>query len=279
MTPFTAAAPADDNPRAVKGGNRPPIAEFYAEQNDLLPAYLADDNADIVSRVAELMAAFDRAPSSVTTDDMAGKVADFIAQVTKCHKQAEAKRVDAKAGPLTAGRLIDGFFQKEVLTKLDSIKKPLVDRLSAYQRAKAEEERRRREEAERILREEAQRAAAEAERAAAALNTVADLDAAIAAEAEADAKRAEAIKALEATQAKAADMHTARGDYGSSASLRTTWKARSENWDKVDLNQLRELIGADVVQKAANAHARMYKDSKPIAGIEFYAEETAVVRG
>lgn len=280
MTPFaTAAEPTAENPRAKSGGNRPPLADFFKETNDTLPGYLSEDNADIVARVAELTAAMARAPTAVTNDDLAGKVSDFIAQVTKCTKQAEAKRVDAKSGPLTAGRLIDGFFQKEVLAKLDTIKRPLLERLTAYQRIKADEERRRREEAERVARDEAQRLAREAEAAAAKLDSETDLARAIEAEDAAEQSRAAAAKALEDAQAKAAELTVARGDYGSSASLRTTWKARSDNWDAVDLNELRALIGADVIQKAANAHARMYKNTKPVAGIVFFEEQTAVVRG
>lgn len=281
MTPFTASAaelPAE-NPRAVSGGNRPPITAFYKEQNDILPGYLAEDNADIAARVAELQAAFTRAPSEVTNDDLAGKVADFIAQVGKCAKQAEAKRVDAKAGPLTAGRLIDGYFQKQILEKLDAIKRPLTDRLTAFERVKAAEERKRREEAERIAREGAMRLAREAETAAAAIRDTKSLDDAIAAENAAALMRAEAAKALETATAKAAEMSVVRGDFGASSSLRTQWKAHAEDWNKVDLNAFRSLIGVEVLQKAANAHARLYKDSKPVVGVNFFEETTAVVRG
>lgn len=279
MTPFTEATAAAENPRAKAGGNKPPIAEFYREQNDTLPGYLAEDNAEIAARVAELQAAFTRAPAAVTNDDLAGKVADFIAQVAKCAKQAEAKRVDAKAGPLTAGRLIDGYFQKQILEKLDAIKKPLTDRLTAFERIKAAEERKRREEAEAVARAEAQRLAREAEAAAARLDTAEDLDAAIAAEDAAAAQRAEAAKALEAATAKAADMSKVVGDYGSSSSLRTTWVARIEDENAIDLSLLRGFLSTDSIQKALNAYVRIHKDKKPMKGVSFAEETTAVVRG
>lgn len=151
-----------DNPRAIAGSNKPPLKEFYEEQNAALPAYLEADNTDLTERTAELLAGFDRAPEVIDSEEMAGKMSDFIAQIGKCVKNAEAKRVDVKAGPLTAGRLIDGFFQKSILDKLAPAKTKLLARLTAWEQKKAAEERRKREEVERAARA----AAAEAERVA-----------------------------------------------------------------------------------------------------------------
>lgn len=282
MTPFTDAAPAaatEDNPRAKVGGNRPPIAAFYAEQNETLPAYLAEDNADIVGRVAELQAAFTRVPASVDTEDLAGKVADFIAQVGKCAKSAEAKRVDLKAGPLTAGRLIDGFFQKQVLEKLDAIKKPLTDRLTVFERAKAAEERKRREIAEAAAHAAAQEAAATAAKLEKEMRDAASLNDAVEAQERAKAAQEAAAKAAEDAAAKASEMSTVRGEYGSSSSLRTVWVARLESLDALDLNKLKDFMPLDGIQKALNAYVKIHKDKKPLAGVKFAEETTAVVRG
>lgn len=279
MTPFTDATPPAENPRATVGGNRPPITAFYAEQNESLPKYLADDNADLTARVAELTAAFARAPVSVTDDDLAGKVSDFIAQVAKCAKAAEAKRVDAKAGPLTAGRLIDGFYQKQILEKLDAIKRPLTDRLTVYERAKAAEERRRREESERLAREEAARAAAEAEQLAASVQDATGLDQAIVAEDAAQALRATALEALGEATAPAAQLSTVRGEYGSSSSLRTTWKGRIIDRGNLDLEALRPFLAADALEKAVGAYVNLHKDTLPLRGVEIYQDMAAVVRG
>lgn len=278
MTPFD-PKPAE-NPRAVRGGNRPPIAEFYKEQNETLPQYLADDNADIVARVDELEAAMARAPSAVNDDDTAGKISDFIAQIGKCAKQAEAKRVDAKAGPLTAGRLIDGFFSKQIADRLSGMKNKLTPILTAYERAKADAERRRREAAEAEARKAAEEAARMAAELAAELATPTDLDTAIAAEDAARAAQEAAAKAAEAAAARPAEMATVRGDYGSSSSLRTVWKGRPEkDYDGVDLNGLREFIGQDAIDKAINACARAHKGTKPVRGVVFFEDSTAVVRG
>lgn len=195
-------------------------------------------------------------------------------------------------------------------------KQILGQRLTVYETKKADDERRAREEIERKARE----AAAEAERLAAAelervrqaeeaerkraadalaaiqneqdmaraiemeaLEKAAAAERAIRAQQAADAAeraRAEAEKASHAANAKAAELHTVRGDLGSSSSLRTTWKARRTDKDvQVDLNALRDFISAEVVEKAANAFARIHKKSRPVAGLEFYEESSAVVRG
>lgn len=285
MTPFAhhaqppEAEPLDSNPRAVRGGNRPPIASFYAEQNETLPAYLAEDNVDITARVTELTEAFARAPETVTTDDVAGKVSDFIAQIAKCAKSAEAKRVDLKAGPLTAGRLIDGYFQKQILEKLDNLKKPLVSRLTVFERAKAEEERKRREAAE----AEARRVAQEAERARlaaeAAIRDAATLEAAVAAEEAAAQAKADADKAAQEAAVKASALHTTRGEFGSSSSLRTVWVARIEDAATLDLNAIRDFIATDAVQRALNSYVKIHKNNKPLKGVSFAEETSSVVRG
>lgn len=281
------------NDRATIGGNRPPLKEFYEEQNAALPGYLDADNADLLERTAELLAAFDRAPGAIDNQELAGKMSDFIAQISKCVKNAEAKRVDIKAGPLSAGRLIDGFFQKNILDKLTPAKTKLLERLTVWERAVAAEEKRRREEAERIARQQAEEAA-RVEREAAEKARLAeekirnekDLSKAIAlkeeqerAAIEAQERQAEAAKAAEAATAKAAELGTVRGDFGSSSSLRTAWVAKILDESVIDLNELRGLISKDAIQKALNAHVKIHKGAKPLRGVKFYEETTAVVRG
>lgn len=287
------------NPRAVAGSNLPPIKDVYKAQNEALPQYLESDTADLVARTAELLEGFDRAPAVIEDAETAGKISDFIAQITKCVKAADSKRVDIKAGPLEAGRMIDGFFQKNILDKLDTprmaqgIKQKLLERLTKWEKKLADEERARREAAEAALREEqrlAQIAAREAQRkaeeAALAAQTAKDLDGAIdleehqrkAAE-QAAAAQAAAEAATRLANAKPAEMSTVRGEYGSSSSLRTTWKGRVSKPDTVDLNALRDYISKDAIEKAVNAYAKIHKNTKPIAGVEFFEESSAVVRG
>lgn len=295
MTPFThhnQPPESDENPRAKAGGNRPPIAATLAEAVADLPERLDIEFQAIKERTAELNEAFKRAPKVITADN-AGQASDFIAQVSSHSNAADALREAARQPALTAQRQINGWFDRNCFDTLDvpksttAAKQVMTQRLTIYERAKAAEELRKRQEAERILRKEAERAAREAEAAAASLNTESDLNAAIAAEDRAQAARETAFQALEATAAPMATMSTVRGDMGSSSSLRGNWKARPidkagkpcTDWSGVNLNDLRAFMNDDILQKAANAHARLHKDKKPIAGVEFYDDATAVVRG
>lgn len=310
-----------ENERAVKGGNRPPIKDFYIEQNAELPAYLESDNQELLERTAALVAAFERMPEVIDSPEVASKFSDQIAQFTKAIKAGDAKREDIKAGPLAAGRLIDGWFAKSVFSLLGhpkdggGIKAKALARLTVWEQKVAAEERRRLEEVARVAREqqaaaeaaeraERERQRLEAEAAAKAareaeekIRNEKDLARAIAmqeeekvraAEREAAAKaaaeeserrRQEAEKAQRESTAKAAELATVRGDLGSSSSLRTVWKARVVDMQKVDLNALRDYISKDAVEKAANAYCKIHKDSKPVAGLEFFEETSAVVRG
>lgn len=174
MTPVT-QPDAAENPRAVAGGNLPPITEFYDEQNAILPQYLDAESVEILRRVDELMAAFGRLPDDITTQEHANNFTQLIGFITKCVKAAENKREDLTAGPLQAQRIIMSHFVEKVYAKIGApktdkagnwggVKQIAQDRLTLWDREVARQERARREEAERIARE----AAAEAERVAAA---------------------------------------------------------------------------------------------------------------
>lgn len=296
MTPFTAAAPdpdaAPENPRAIKGGNRPTIAASLADAVSDLGERLEIEFEDIKKRTTELNAAFKRVPAVVTKEN-AGNVSDQIAQIAAHSKAADALRTAAVAPVLKAQRQINTWFDANCFDDLDTdksttaAKQAMTIRLTIYERAKAAEELRQRLEAERIAREAAETAAREAAEAAQALTTEEGLSEAIAAEQRATEAMATAQAAIEATFAPAATMSTVRGDLGSSSSLRANWKARAVDkhgkpcvgWLGVNLNDLRGFIGDDVLAKAANAHARLHKNTKPITGIEFYDDATAVVRG
>src|SRR5579859_1871141 len=178
------------------GHNQPP------SPTDLLREELENSAATILRRRDELLAAMERVPTVIMDETVCGRVADFVKQVTGCYKLAENARTAAKEPHLSAGRIVDGFF-KGITDPLEKIRRSLDQRLTVYQRAKADAERRAREaEAER-QRIEAERLRREAEEAAAKLEAEADLPDAVAAEQAAEQAAADAAKAQQEAEAKA----------------------------------------------------------------------------
>ena len=240
---------------------------------------IRDDLVEIASplerRRDELLAAVDRVPAEVDSDDLAGKIADFIKQITAAMKSAEAARVAAKEPHLEAGRIVDGMFKK-ITDPLDGAKRRIEQRLTLWQRKKAEEERRRREQAERAAREEAERAAKEAAERAAALKTEADLDAALNAEALAAQAAADAERAKKAAEAKAADMSRQRGDYGAVASLRTFWDFRDLDRNTLNLEALRSHLPIDGIERAIRSYIKA--GGRDLQGVEIFENTASVVR-
>jgi len=272
----------DDAPAI--GHNKVPFSVQYSELNDDLQNYLDTHLTDIENRTKELIENASNAPGVVTKDN-AGIVSDVIAQIAAHVKVCEAKRTELVAPVLKAQRQVNTWFAMHVTDILDTpkqstgIKQQLLHRLTIYERQVADEERRRREAQE----ADARAAAAEAQRVAAKLEQdlkdAQGLDDAIAAQATAKEAQQKLDEAAKAASAKAAEMATVRGAYGSSSSLRTSWAATIEDLNKIDLNSLRDFIGTDAVQKALNAYVKLHKDTRPLPGVRFHEVTSAVVRG
>lgn len=252
------------------GHNNPPT------DIEILKDRLDTENAALAKRRDELLDAATRVPPSVDTEEMAGKVSDFLKQVSACMKNAEAQRESAKEPHLAAGRVVDGYFKTGFTNPLDTAKRAIQDRLTTYLRKKEEAERRRREEEERKAREAAAEAEARARAAAEQMRSAADMATAISAEEEAVQKAADALKAEQDANAKAAELSRTRGDFGALASLKTEWVGEVDNVTGMTFVTLAPYIAKDAIEKALRLAIR--NGVREVAGCRIFERKTATVR-
>lgn len=244
----------------------------------------------ITKRRDELIGSFGRAPAVIETEDQAAKVADLVSMISKCAKSAEAMRENEKAPFLSGGSAVDSFFHKNFHVKgaktatapLDIAKSALEKRLTDYQRAKADEERKAREAEAQRQREEAEKAKREAEEAAKAMQTDEDLQKAIAAENDAKQAQADVVQADRAAGAKPAELSRVRGDFGALSSLHTWWDHDSLDRDKIDLEALRPYLAIADIEKAVRGYIKAnFTTDKPgeqITGVRIFQNSESRVR-
>ncbi len=249
------------------GGNNPPY--------DVLLDRLQNDHQDITTRRAELESAFERMPDCVD-DESAGKIGDFIKQLSACFKDAEARRVMEKEPFLENGRRVDGFF-KSITEKMDEIKRKANAPLTSYLRAKEEE-------ARRVLQEKAaaeRKAQLEAEQAAQAAwdaaQTDDDINAAAAQETIAIAAADTTAKAEKSASQVAANLSGTRShEAGSLSSLRTTWEFRDLNRAAIDLEMLRPHLQEKAIESAVRSFIKA--GGRELNGVVIFEDKQGVVR-
>ena len=241
---------------------------------DALRDKLAGENGDLIRRRDDLLAAAGRIPA-IDSDDIAGRVSDYIKQLTALTKAAESKRTDAKEPYLEGGRNIDGFF-KGITDPVARTKTAIERRLTDYLREKEARARREREEQERLAREAAETAHREAEARARALADEQSLQAAIAAEKAAETASADLVKAAQAAAVKPAELSRTRGDYGAVSSLRTQWVFEGIDRAEIDLEALRFHIPADGLEKAVRAFIKA--GGRELRGTRIFETTAATVR-
>lgn len=252
-------------------------------QGDDLVTVLTEQNADLIARRDELLDALDRVPETIEDEDTNGKVADFVKQIGAAIKRTDDRRKTEKEPYLEGGRNVDGVFRK-IADPLVKAKETLTKRMTAYQRVKAEEERRRRLEEEEAARREAAEAEARARAAEAEAQAETGHQASRQIDADSAAKQAEqasadAVKASRAAGAKAADMHRSRGDYGATSSLRTYWDFEIVNLNKIPLAKLRPHIPQNAIEQAIRSYIRA--GGRDLGGddvVRIFENTTAVVR-
>jgi hypothetical protein len=260
-----------DAPAELRNHNRPPPDLLTG---DALRDKLRDENYELIMRRDELLAAAARVPE-VTSDDVAGKVTDFVKQLAALGKAADAKRVGAKEPFLEGGRTVDGFF-KAITDPVATAKTGVERKLTTYLRDKEARARREREEQERQAREAAEAARRDAEERAKAMRDQASLQAAVEAEKAAELAAADLVRAEQAATVKAAELSQTRGEYGSLSSLRTVWTFDGIDRAALDLEALRQHFPIDGLEKAIRSFIRA--GGRELSGTRIYEETTAVVR-
>lgn len=246
------------------GHNRPP--------EPTIPERLADTYTELMAQADAIAKRANDAPKIVPDDAGLAAIGDIGAEALKLWKQADADRQNEKAPYLTAERQVDGFF-KPVLERLDRIKRAMLDRATAYNRAKAEAERKQREEAARREREEAEARKREAEQAAAdgrVEDAMADVQAAEQAQDNAAAAAAHAA-------APAADMTRVRSEAGTVITTATRWRHEITDFDAIPLDRLRAYIKRDAIDAALRQFVK--NGHRQLPGVRIYQEEAAQFRG
>jgi hypothetical protein len=264
----------------------------------MLREQLESEAAKLIERRDDLLAAADRVPSLIDTEELAGKVGDFVKQLTGAHKTAEAARVAAKEPHLESTRVVDGFF-KQITDPLANTKRMIEARLGAYLKQKADEERRQREAAAQLAREKAAaewRAAQEAERqrqaaaaGAAAKAQPVPAPTAVQVEQHLDAAHQhenEASQLTAAAQASDADLSRVRGDYGSVQSLRTTIEFEIVDAGSIPIEAIRPYLPRAAIETAIRGFVRTIDASAikrlgetgVLPGVRIFEKHTASVR-
>jgi predicted phage tail protein len=243
------------NPRAVIGGNVPPLEErIPAEFRDAL----LSDQPDFLSVFDNLISAAERA--TATDDESLGRCGSLVKRYRAAIAHIDQTHKTVKQPYLDAGRLID-LQKNDLRAKVDAAKAKVESIGNTYvakreAEARAERERiaaEQRAAAERVMAAERERVRAEQEaaRAVAEATTKAEREAAIdrAADAAREAEEAQAAAAL--APAAPTRSEPVRSDEGATVSGKQEWACEVEDFSKAfravkDDAKVREAIEAAV---------------------------------
>jgi hypothetical protein len=262
------------------GDNNPP------DPVELLRTHLAETHKSLIARRDELLAAYERAPATVESDEDDAKFATLCVQLAKLDKSAETTRVAVKDPFLTLERAVDGFFNT-ILLPIRKAKTALAARQTIFKRRKAAEELARRNAELNRQREEQNRARIAAEQALAQLDeAAATADASTADVVLDDAVRAallvkqagaDVATAQREANAPAKDLARTRADTGAVSSLSTFWDFTNLDRETLDLEPLRAHIGMEALEKAVRSFIKA--GGRNLRGVEIFENNRTQNRG
>ncbi|WP_226018459.1 hypothetical protein [Novosphingobium sp. FKTRR1] len=153
----------EQNPRAVMGGNKPPLEELIPVE---FRAALLAERPDFLTRFDDLVAASKRARAE--DEETLGRCGDLVVAYRKCASHINTTHEAVKAPYLLGGRLVDAE-KKALLARLDDAKVRVERIANTFVAQREAEQRAERERIAAIERAQAEEyAAAERERQAAA---------------------------------------------------------------------------------------------------------------
>lgn len=244
-----------DNPRAVIGGNNPPLEEVLRERHGLFR-----------ERIALVKTGVERISLPIKDDAALADSAKIVTRTIQLGKDIDETRRTEKQPYLEGGRIVDNFFNSLADVLADTVK-PLRKANDDYQREKDRKARAEAQEAARRAREEEerQRAIAEAEAARGRPTAAAKHaeKAHLANEAELENRVAARSSAADLTRVSAGD---------TVVSAKQPWTFEVTDAEAVDLEALRPYLLQADIEKAIRQFIRVNKGSRPLKGVRIYQD-------
>jgi hypothetical protein len=260
-----------DNSRHAILSDLQPLLDFMPPAYDELEAEIAA----LLARRDQLVEGVAHMPEAIEDEDTERRASDLARMIGAAIKVSETTRMARNEPARQAQALVNAVYGRisEPLTRARNI---VLQKLTVFQRAKADAARRRLEEVARQQREQAERERLEAEMLAQIAKTEPELDVALGREEMARQTDADADRTERMAQAKPAELSRTRGEYGSVASLRTVWEFSDLDRDNLDLAALRPYLPQAALEQAVRAYIRA--GGRTLRGVHIYSSTKTSVR-
>lgn len=261
VKPFPGQA---ENPRAVMGGNEPPLDERIVGE---LEEAISEDPG-LRTRINELLAKGKILPDCAD-DDMAGRMGDFVKMCMTAINKVEGHHSTIKAPYLAATRAIDGR-KRTYVDDLSDVKHSALNKIDAYRadlRKKQQAEAARIAEEQRVMRE----AEEQRQRLAQAAREVAEAEGR-----PAPAPEPEPMQFDEPPQRPAEPAPIARGDLGSRVGTKKVWNIKIESVRKLPNTVFAHPTVMEAINKVLAARVR--GGERVIPGCTITEDEVVSVR-
>lgn len=268
------------NPRAMIGGNKPPVED---EARAAFREALLADRPDFEQKVEDIIAGADRA--NVVDDDSYARGGSYIKLVRAALDHVDVAHKTAKAPYLTGGRVVDAE-KNDLAAKLMTARNKVQGQLNEYAAKKAAEQEAERQRiaaeqraaAEAAMRAERERLAAEAAAARAAREATSAAEREAAEQAAEVARQAaeNAMAAAALAPAPVAKAEPIRSDDGATVSTKTVWNSAVEDYAKAFKAVKTDPKVKEAIEAAVARQVRA--GSREIPGCRIWPTQQAVAR-